>query len=119
MLAGDESGSEEVGGFGEVVLGEGGFAVVNEDGRVICEQFKVGGFAADRQKVDGFSELLLDLEVSALISEEVGVVLPYDNILRAEFNGLSETVLYFSGLLIAALSSDSHQQMPHRMFGIP
>ena len=91
---------------------------MDEDGRVICIQFKIGRFVADRQKVDDFSELLLDLEVSALISEEVDVVLPHNNILRAEFNGLSETILYFSGLLIAALSSDSHQQMSYQMFCI-
>ena len=91
---------------------------MDEDGRVICIQFKIGRFVADRQKVDDFSELLLDLEVSALISEEVRVVLSHNNILRAEFNGLSETVLYFSGLLIVALSSDSHQQMSHQMFCI-
>ena len=107
-----------MGGFCEGLLGEGGFAVVDEYGRVICVQFKVGRFVADRQKVSDFSELLLDLEVSALISEEVNVVLPHNNILRAEFNGLSETVLYFSGLLIVALSSDSHQQMSHQMFCI-
>ena len=50
-----------MGGFGEVMVGEGGFAVVDEDGRVICVQFEVGGLVPARQKANGFSELLLTL----------------------------------------------------------